>query len=849
MINIKLAMSYLKKQKGKTLSLILSIGIAVMLVFSLSVIKESQGQSDINHAYKNSGDYHAFYEDVDSKVVKKLNSEEDIKEFNDILKFGEIVSKDNGASINLYSYNKNFLDSTRYKLIKGREPRNSNELVIEQKVLDKMDLGVKLNQTIDFQIVNEYVNENNENVIYSKNKQFKIVGILSKSDEYYESLNKYKVRAFTYSKDGKDIVPSELINHMGTLKLNTKDLDTQKVVNLGVKYKLTNNEFYPNTEVSMAMSMKNISKTTTYSIKQRLLPLLCAILVIYNMFNIIILDMTKQIGLLRAVGANKKNIRHIFFIQSIVVLFVGIVIGLLGGIVFSYLGLRIVYDKSAELTINTNSIIESIIMSIIAVILASVIPIYKAGNLSIIDAIKKTDKLNYVPKILLLKSHKKVVGIINEIAFKNIFRNKVTSIIIIITISLCGVLFIGRLTSTKFIYGKESDSANITSKSYGNFDIYLGYSPINANYIFSKYDNSLLNEIKAIDDVTDIKPNIYLKGYLRNADLEKDYLDELKRTEINNTNEPTVLIRGYNKELLNNIDKYIDKGENIYSYTKGDYKNILLVNNFYSRIELSNNTQIIKSPKVGDLIDIKTPVYKDGEYKYINTKVRIAGIMKNSYISEQDGESQSGGIQVIFNEKDLKELTGINDYNKVFVKIKKGTDKKVIKEINNIIEKSGFSDIEGRYVRNHFGDHYNKSSYKLAMICVFGVLLISSINIIFIVKSNIIVRLSEICTFRAVGMSKKNVKRMLIKENIIYGVLSMIVAGIISSFNYYKMISETNKLNQQIYGISNSIKFEIPIYEILIFGLISVFVCIIAVYFSNKMINKLSIVSGIKENE
>ncbi|NJA35370.1 hypothetical protein GSQ24_16925, partial [Clostridioides difficile] len=47
MINIKLAVSYLKRQKGKTLSLILSIGIAVMLVFSLSVINESQGQSDI----------------------------------------------------------------------------------------------------------------------------------------------------------------------------------------------------------------------------------------------------------------------------------------------------------------------------------------------------------------------------------------------------------------------------------------------------------------------------------------------------------------------------------------------------------------------------------------------------------------------------------------------------------------------------------------------------------------------------------------------------------------------------------------------------------------------------------
>lgn len=849
MVNIKLALSYLNRQRGKTLSLILSIAIAIMLVFSLSVIEESKGQSDINYALKNSGDYHAFYEDVGSETIKKLKSEENIKEFNDVFKFGEIISKNNGTTITLCSYNENFLDSTRYELVSGREPRNSNELVIEQKVLDKMKQKIKLNQDIDFQIVNKYIDKNNENAIYNKDKHFKIVGILSKADEYYEGLNGYKVKAFTYSKDGKDLVPHELVTHMGTLKLNTKDLNSQKVVNLGLKHKLTSNQFFPNTEVSMAMFMKNSSKNTTYSIKQRLLPLVCATLVIYNMFNIIILDMTKQIGLLRAVGASKKNIRFIFFIQSIVVLFIGIVVGLIVGIVFSYLGLMIVYDRSAQLVINLHCIIESVIMSIIAVVLASVLPIYRAGNLSIINAIKKVDKLSHTPNFLLLKSNKKIISIIDEIAFKNIFRNKVTSTIIVITISLCGILFIDKLTSTKFIYGKESESSNITSKSYGNFDLYLGHSTVNTNNTFSKYDNSLLNKIKSIKDVTDVKPNIYLNGYLKNADLEKSYLEELSRTEVNKSNESTVLIRGYNKELLDNIDKYIDKGQNIYSHTTSDFKEVLLVNNFYSRIEMSNNSKIIKSPKLGDLIDIKIPVYKNGEYKYINTKVKISGIMKDNYISEQDGEPQSGGVQLIFNERDLKEITNINNYNKVFVKIKKGTDKKVIKQIEHIIDQNGFSDIEGRYVYNHFGDHYNVSTYKLTMICVFGVLLISSVNIIFIVKSNIIVRLKEICTFRAVGMSSKNIKRIIIKENIIYGVLSMIVSGVIASFNYYRLISVYNKMNFEIYNIKNAISFKIPIFEILIFGSIAIFVCVISVSFSNGIINKLSIVDGIKENE
>lgn len=98
-------------------------------------------------------------------------------------------------------------------------------------------------------------------------------------------------------------------------------------------------------------------------------------------------------------------------------------------------------------------------------------------------------------------------------------------------------------------------------------------------------------------------------------------------------------------------------------------------------------------------------------------------------------------------------------------------------------------------------------------------------------------------------MSSKNIKRMIIKENIIYGVLSMIVSGVIASFNYYRLISVYNKMNFEIYNIKNAISFKIPIFEILIFGSIAIFVCVISVSFSNGIINKLSIVDGIKENE
>lgn len=41
MITFKLAISYMKKQKGKTIALLSSIALAVMLIFSMNVIRDS----------------------------------------------------------------------------------------------------------------------------------------------------------------------------------------------------------------------------------------------------------------------------------------------------------------------------------------------------------------------------------------------------------------------------------------------------------------------------------------------------------------------------------------------------------------------------------------------------------------------------------------------------------------------------------------------------------------------------------------------------------------------------------------------------------------------------------------
>ena len=50
-LSFKLAIAYLRKQKGKSLSLITIITLAVILIFTLNVIPESKSKLDIENAY------------------------------------------------------------------------------------------------------------------------------------------------------------------------------------------------------------------------------------------------------------------------------------------------------------------------------------------------------------------------------------------------------------------------------------------------------------------------------------------------------------------------------------------------------------------------------------------------------------------------------------------------------------------------------------------------------------------------------------------------------------------------------------------------------------------------------
>ncbi|MDU7904348.1 MAG: hypothetical protein E7J33_02115, partial [Peptostreptococcaceae bacterium] len=84
-ISFKLAIAYMKEQKGRTIALIISIALAVILVFALNVIPETQNKFEIEKAYKNFSDDHVEYSNVENDIVNKFKKDKEVTHMNDVL--------------------------------------------------------------------------------------------------------------------------------------------------------------------------------------------------------------------------------------------------------------------------------------------------------------------------------------------------------------------------------------------------------------------------------------------------------------------------------------------------------------------------------------------------------------------------------------------------------------------------------------------------------------------------------------------------------------------------------------------------------------------------------------------
>lgn len=222
--------------------------------------------------------------------------------------------------------------------------------------------------------------------------------------------------------------------------------------------------------------------------------------------------------------------------------------------------------------------------------------------------------------------------------------------------------------------------------------------------------------------------------------------------------------------------------------------------------------------------------------------------MKKSYASGQDGNTQAQGAQIIFREDDYKKLTGQKEYNKLFVTTEEGEMDSVEKRLEELTKNHGSTVINGKGEELKLLGMQQNSEEKLSIIYQVLILLILAVNSIFIMRSNIIIRRKELATLRAIGMSIKNIKKILIIESQLYGIIASIIGSVIATIYHNYNIVKMNKLLLEG-GYTRTAKYDIPLTLIVILFIIFIVMGFISVYVSKDKIEETSIVECLSQND
>lgn len=849
--DLSIVFKYIKSYKARSLAIILSIVLGTALIVGVGTISRSAQQADLEMMKRELGTNHVRFKDINTKQLDIVKQGNDIKKLSITSNY---ASSDVGEQlpININYATENYLNESS-ELIKGRYPKENNEVVVEEWILNSMGLKPNLNQEITFKLYKK-----------EKPETFKVVGILS--DRYIEKSNGVceMFLGFDESKLNKFDAYVEF-NEGSNIDENIKKISQKAGFNK--KDNIRRNNMLIDSVMANGR-LDNESKATAITMS-------CfAGLVMYSIYSISVYQRIREYGVLKALGStNFKIFKFMLYelsILSIVALPVGIIMGMSGAQILNHFVGNInteVQGLKTPFVIPTNIIILSIVCIMLVALIISIFTFIKIRKLPPMDAIrrnlgkdKKLNKNNFI-----VSKIGKYIKITKSISMRNMFRNKKGFIMIIASMSIGGLMVI------KTSYGFSSGDRNferMNKSTYRNGDFILenyGYNS-NGNLITKEQ----INEIKNIDGVDTVKTASFLRTRMDVAKekmIDLDYYKQLNEKNKQHDRGYNMIqnkktggytikqqLKGYNDEMLNSLNDYLVSGKIDIDKLKNTNTAILYMPYTYDEYEGDRDTVIgggtpVADIKVGDTVKVKKPKGKinneayldmkdndDDDYEYYEFKV--GGIVNYSYADDAT-YSFNSGIDVITSNDYLEKITGVDTYNRVFVDMKEAADhKKINKKLGKIGSKTpgtiSTDIVEEKLISQKMSDQRLMINYGVVLI----IFIISAFNIFNNVSYNITSRTSEFGILRAVGITSEDFKNMIMYEGLLYGIISSIVVLVLGILMQIRMYDT--------YGFEGyGMEFVISYGYYLLISIANILIGLFATYIPARKIKESNIVESI----
>ena len=498
---------------------------------------------------------------------------------------------------------------------------------------------------------------------------------------------------------------------------------------------------------------------------------------IKNSFDISITEKTKQYGMLRSVGATKKQIRKNVLYEATILGLIGIPLGVILGLIATAILMVITnklmagaYDAAMELhmVISWTAILVSVLLGVVTIYLSALRSSIRASHVSPIESIRNSANIKLKKKSLRVpKIISKIFKIGGEISYKNIKRNKKKFRTTVISIVISVAVFIG-LTyfmeamvdsiKTEITYSDHNISVTIDNPVDKSFNTYLNYK-----------------DIDYVEKITVWKKSIVSPTNLKNTKEFIDYEgDEYQ----------------YYSAILN-VVALDDNSYNTYleelKADKNDLKDSGVLINTIIREKKKINEFEIKS---GDTIS------GDKEYNDPDLKVGlVTDIRPFSLVNET---SNTYYVMSMSNFKKLFNKSGTS----LYIAIQSSNANKTQDRLEEVLKSETSS-----YNINNIDENVREMKNIVLLIGIFlygfitVITLIGVTNIFNTITSNIALRSQEFAMLKSIGMTKKEFDNMIRLESIFIGVKTLLFGiplGLGLSYLVYLSVGKNELLSYSI---------------------------------------------------
>jgi len=731
-----------KAAPRKTWLTILSVALSVALVTAIFSMLDVFRRTELIQVINSTGNYHLMIKNPTVEEKAYLRGRIDVRNAGEWVGFesGEL----NGVPCQLASVDENFAPNMTVELADGHYPTQPNEVMLERWALDIFAPPLRIGDTVrvtfaggaeDTYVITGLFND------FGSTKASAKPGVLL-SMAAAQAANARKESAFLLEfKPGVNVLQARQSIQ------STLNIPDERV---GQNEKLL--AVMGQSEHQSVLSLYATAAVLFFIV------LVAGVVMIYNTFNISVMERVRQFGLLRCIGASKRQIRSIVRREGLRIILRAVPLGLLAGILVTFACSALLKFYNSDLfgemplfVISLPGTAAGVVIGFLTVLTASFAPANKAASVSPLNAVTGSSEMraSLRPKSSFLT---RLLPVEVALGVNNATARKRTLVLMSASIAISIILFLGFNVYVDFMH-----TAMKTTKPYTPdvsllsgqglpADLYARVGAMSGvkraygrmfGYVNASFDASLLTQ-----DYLDTVGGVQVLENGRFIPPEKSWLISFDANQLRWIREN--LVEGTLDEAA------LNEGNGIVAVI------INLRNNITTQPALWH---------IGDTVVIDTP---SGPQEKI-----VMAILRTVPFAD----SELNLTTLITTEKQYIELTGDSTLDVIDVQLEDADQEQTIREIRAMLS----GDISFHDLRQKNAE-VDQAFFSIAVF-VYGfvavIALISVLNIVSTIQTSVTAKIRYLGVMRAVGMTGRQLDRMVLAEAGVYSLVGALVGCVL----------------------------------------------------------------------